>query len=196
MIHYTTTNTTKDLEGIIALQKANLAQNLTKEEIKSQGFVTVHHSYEQLKKLNDHEKHIIAKDNDRVVGYVLAMTHHSKFDLPILIPMFNEFEIILYGSKKIADYNYIVAGQVCTNKEYRGQGIVDNCYGTYKNFYSDKYDFVITEIATTNLRSLHAHKRIGFLEIHSYTAPDKENWIIVLWDWKNGKPNTFMQYER
>lgn len=191
MIHYTTSNTTKDLEGIIALQKANLAQNLTKEEIKSQGFVTVHHSYEQLKKLNDHEKHIIAKDNDRVVGYVLAMTHHSKFDLPILIPMFNEFEIILYGSKKIADYNYIVAGQVCTHKEYRGQGIVDNCYGTYKNFYSEKYDFVITEIATTNLRSLHVHKRIGFTEIHSYTAPDKENWIIVLCDWKNSNPDSF-----
>ena len=191
MINYTTSNTTKDLEGIIALQKANLAQNLTKEEIKSQGFVTVHHSYEQLKKLNDHEKHIIAKEKDTVVGYVLAMTHHSKYELPILIPMFNEFEIILYGSKKIADYNYIVAGQVCIHKEYRGLGIVDNCYAIYKKFYGDKYDFVITEIAATNLRSLNAHKRIGFTEIHSYTAPDKEDWIIVLWDWKKSKPDTF-----
>ena len=191
MINYTTSASTIDLEGIVALQKANLAQHLTQEEIKTQGFVTVHHSLEELKKLNDHEKHIIAKDNEDVVGYVLAMTKQSKFDLPILIPMFNEFENILYKNKIIADYNYIVAGQVCIHKAFRGLGIVDNCYAAYKKHYGDKYDFVITEIATTNLRSLHAHKRIGFTEIHSYTAPDKEKWIIVLWDWKNGKPNTF-----
>ncbi len=184
MIKYSASATIKDLDGIIALQKANLTQQLTKEEIKIQGFVTVHHSFEQLKRLNDHEKHIIAKDNENVVGYVLAMTKQSKFDLPVLIPMFNEFEILLYKNKIIADYNYIVAGQVCIHKAFRGQGIVDNCYATYKNFYSDKYDFVITEIAATNLRSLTAHKRIGFKEIHFYTAPDKEDWIIVLWDWK------------
>lgn len=185
MINYTTSVTIKDLEGILALQIANIAEHLTNEEIKSQGFVTVHHSYEQLKRLNDHEKHIIAKDNEQVVGYVLAMTQHSKYELPILIPMFNVFEIILYANKKIADYNYIVAGQVCIHKEYRGRGIVDNCYTAYKKQYEDNYDFVITEIAATNLRSLHAHKRIGFSEIHTYTAPDKQDWIIVLWDWKN-----------
>ena len=185
MINYTTSNTTKDLTGIIALQKANLAQHLTLEEIKTQGFVTVHHSFEQLKRLNDHEKHIIAKDNENVVGYVLAMTKKSKFDLPVLIPLFDTFEIILYKNKIMADYNYMVAGQVCIHKEYRGRGIVDNCYTAYKKKYEDKYDFVITEIAATNLRSLHAHKRIGFTEIHTYTAPDNQDWIIVLWDWKN-----------
>ena len=191
MINYTTSASIIDLEGIVALQKANLAQHLTQEEIKTQGFVTVHHSFEQLKRLNDQEKHIIAKDNDRIVGYVLAMTKFSKFDLPILIPMFNEFEIILYKNKIIAEYNYIVVGQVCIQKEFRGQGIVDNCYAAYKKYYADKYDFVITEIATTNQRSLNAHKRIGFTEIHSYTAPDKKDWIIVLWDWKNSIPGTY-----
>ena len=191
MINYTTSASIIDLEGIVALQKANLAQHLTQEEIKTQGFVTVHHSFEQLKRLNDQEKHIIAKDNDRIVGYVLAMTKFSKFELPILIPMFNEFEIILYKNKIIAEYNYIVVGQVCIQKEFRGQGIVANCYAAYKKYYADKYDFVITEIATTNQRSLNAHKRIGFTEIHSYTAPDKEDWIIVLWDWKNSIPGTY-----
>ena len=154
------------------------------EEIKSQGFVTVHHSFEQLCRLNDLEKHIIAKDNDRVVGYILAMTKQSKLELPILVPMFNVFEIILYKHKLIAVYKYLVVGQVCIQKEYRGLGLLEKCYATYKKYYGDKYDFVITEIAATNSRSLNAHKRIGFTEIHAYTAPDKEEWIIVLWDWK------------
>ena len=65
MIIYTTSATEKELLGILALQKANLAAGLTIDEIQSQGFVTVMHSYEQLKKFNDFEKHIIAKEIGR-----------------------------------------------------------------------------------------------------------------------------------
>jgi GNAT superfamily N-acetyltransferase len=187
MITYTTVNSKTDLEGILKLQKSNLAQNLNSDEIRSQGFVTVNHTYDLLKKLNDFEKHIIAKENDKVIGYVLAMTKHSKFDIPVLFPMFNVFDTVLFKDKKISAYNYILVGQVCVDKAYRGQGIFNNCYAAYKEFYKDKYDFAITEIANTNSRSLNAHKRIGFEDIHSYFAPDKTEWIVVLWNWKNGK---------
>jgi L-amino acid N-acyltransferase YncA len=187
MIIYTTSNATTDLEGILSLQKANLAQSLTPGEILSQGFLTVDHSLALLKKLNDYEKHVIAKDHDKVIGYVLAMTKQSKFDIPILFPMFNVFDAILYKGKKISGYNYIIIGQVCIEKKYRGQGIFDNCYAAYKAYYFDKYDFAITEIAKTNLRSLNAHKRIGFIEIHSYVGPDQTEWIVVIWNWKNDK---------
>lgn len=184
MIIYTTANSKNDLEGILKLQKSNLPQNLNSVEIQSQGFVTVNHTYDLLKKLNDHEKHIIAKDHDKVIGYVLAMTKHSKFDIPILLPMFNEFDTVLFKDKKISEYNYILVGQVCVDKEYRGQGIFDKSYDNYKKIYKDKYEFAITEIAKTNYRSLNAHKRIGFDEIYSYVGPDKTEWIVVLWDWK------------
>src|SRR5689334_19148226 len=161
MIVYTTANGRKDLEGILALQKSNIAQSLTAEEIQNKGFVTVDHSYDQLKDLNNFERHVIAKDNDRVIGYVLAMTSHSKFKIPVIIPMFRAFDSISYGGRKVTEYNYIVVGQVCIDKEYRGRGIFDECYNAYKTFYSGKYDFAITEIAKTNHRSLNAHKRIG-----------------------------------
>lgn len=184
MINYTKATTSKDLEGILALQKANHAIRLTQEEIQSQGFVTVVHSYEQLEKLNDIENHIIARDNDKIAGYVLAMTQQSKSAIPVLVPMFKLFENIFYKNKKIADYNYIVVGQVCIDKEYRGKGIFDKCYSAYKKHFDNKYDFAITEIASTNLRSLNAHKRTGFKEIYSYPNADNTEWIVVLWDWK------------
>jgi hypothetical protein len=76
-----------------------------------------------------------------------------------------------------------VVGQVCIDKQYRGQGILPNCYAVYKEYYNKKYDFAITEIASTNLRSLNAHRKIGFNEIHSYSGPDKTEWIVVVWDW-------------
>jgi L-amino acid N-acyltransferase YncA len=187
MITYSTANSKADLEGILKLQKSNLRQNLDADEIQSQGFVTIDHSYDLLKKLNDHEKHVIAKDDENVIGYVLAMTKFSKSDIPILFDMFDSLETVLYKGKKISDYNYIVVGQVCVAKEYRGQGIFDHCYATYKEFYKDKYDFAITEIAKSNSRSLNAHKRIGFEEIHSHVGLDKTEWIVVLWNWKDGK---------
>jgi L-amino acid N-acyltransferase YncA len=183
MITYTVANSKSDLEGILTLQKANLAKGLSREEIESQGFVTVSHTYELLKKLNDYEKHVIAKDGEKVAGYLLAMTQDTKHDIPVLIPMFGIFDSIIYRGKKVSEYNYLVVGQVCIDKAYRGQGILDHSYEKYREMYKGKYDFAITEIASTNTRSLKAHSRIGFKEIHSYVDPENTTWIVVLWDW-------------
>ena len=184
MINYTTANTVTDLEAILRLQKDNLRRGLTEEVIQSQGFVTVEHSLDQLKKLNDIEKHLIAKDGDKVIGYVLAMTEESKYEIPMLIPMFDFFSKLTYLDKLISDHHFIVVGQVCIDKEYRGQGIFDKCYQEYKKDYKGKYDFAITDIASSNTRSLKAHKRIGFKEIHTYQGHDNVEWVIVLWDWR------------
>jgi hypothetical protein len=183
MLTYTTVNSASDLEGILTLQKANLAVGLSLEEIQSQGFVTVSHSLEQLKKMNDAERHIIAKDGDRVVGYLLAMTQQCRYDIPILLPMFNVFDSTPYKGKPIAAYRYLVVGQACIDKAYRGQGVFDKCYTAYKDHFNARYDFAITEIASTNLRSRNAHKRVGFEEISSYVDPDNTTWIVVTWDW-------------
>ena len=180
---YTTSQSDKDLEGIIALQKNNLAINLTNKEIQDQGFVTVVHSFDDLKQMNNIEQHVICKDENTVVAYLLAMTAASKTALPVLIPMFEAFDTILYLDKKISAYNYLVVGQVCVDKNYRGRGILDACYKTYQHLFKHKYDFAITEIATRNQRSIKAHQRIGFTEIHNYTSPDSEAWSIVLWHW-------------
>jgi hypothetical protein len=183
VIIYTTSKTTDDLSAVIVLQKNNLQVNLTKKEIVSEGFVTVMHSLEDLKKMNDIEQSIIAKDDGKVIAYVLAMTPKSKADIKVLIPMFEHFEKITLRGKPLSKYTYIVVGQVCVAKGYRGQGILDNCYAEYKKKFKKEYDFAITEIATKNLRSINAHRRIGFSEIHRYLSPENEQWSIVIWEW-------------
>jgi predicted GNAT superfamily acetyltransferase len=185
MISYTTSKTDKDLLQILALQKSNLPGNLTSEQIASQGFVTVSHSLEDLRKMNNIEAHIVARDGDQVVAYLLAMTALSKMDIPVLVPMFEVFDSIVFRNKKISEYRYIVVGQVCVADGYRGRGILDGCYAAYREHFKDKYDFAITEISKRNGRSLNAHKRIGFDTVHEYQAPDGETWCIVLWNWKN-----------
>lgn len=184
MIIYTTAQSEQDLQSILRLQQANLPSQLKPDEMASQGFVTVKHSLADLQKLNEIEPHIIAKEDHKVIGYLLAMTAKSKDDIPVLKPMFQLFDSIQFHCKPVAAFNYIVVGQVCVDKDYRGQGILDNCYTAYKEAFGKKYDFAITEIAIKNSRSLNAHKRIGFVNACTYAAPDKVEWQVVIWDWK------------
>lgn len=183
MITYTTSKSVEDLAGILALQKNNLPANLAQEEIAREGFVTVMHSLEDLKKLNAIEQSVIAKDNSKIIAYLLAMTSKSKADIPVLIPMFETFEKIGLRCKILSGYHYIVVGQVCVAKGYRGKGILDHCYAEFKKQFKKSYDFAVTEIATRNQRSINAHKRIGFTEIYRFKAPDDEEWSIVIWEW-------------
>lgn len=183
MLQYTTARTEQDLQGILSLQQANLAINLSPDEIASQGFVTVVHSPEDLRRMNEIEQHVIAKDGDRVVAYLIAMTPASKADIPVLIPMFDTFDSVSYHGRPISAFQYMVVGQVCVDKAYRGQGVLAATYAEYKRQFEMRYDFAITEIATRNPRSLRAHEKIGFSEVHRFVAPNKEEWSIVVWEW-------------
>jgi GNAT superfamily N-acetyltransferase len=183
MVQYLPVTTDDELAGILDLQRRNLAPNLTAEEMKSQGFLTVSHTMDILKKMHAIEPSIIAKDGPTVVAYALAMTPASKADFPILDPLFDLFSKIEYKGKKIADYHYMIAGQTCIDKNYRGKGILPKIYAAFVARFRSKFDFAITEIATKNLRSRHAHEKIGFLTVHEYVAPDGVGWRIVVLPW-------------
>jgi hypothetical protein len=185
MIVYTPVATDRDIRQIIDLQQLNLPQNLSAEQKTSQGFVTVVHSFATLKKMNNAEPSIVAKDGEEVIGYLLAMTTLARHDIPVLVPMFQAFDEVLYDGRKISSFKYLVVGQVCIAAGYRGRGILDDCYGAYKKHFENTYDFAITEIHTANRRSISAHARIGFKLIHTYTDPHGDTWEIVIWDWRN-----------
>jgi GNAT superfamily N-acetyltransferase len=184
MINITTSSTSQELDGILKLQKQNLKKDLTAEQIKEQGFVTVSHSLEDLEKMHRYEPNIIAKDGEAIAAYVLGMTEQSKNDIPRLLEMYESFDHIIYQGKSVAAYRYIVVGQVCVGQDYRGKGLFDQCYNAYKDYFRPKYDFAITEIASVNLRSMNAHKRIGFKIIYTYTDSSDVEWNVVVWDWK------------
>lgn len=187
MLTFKTATTDQELRQILDLQQQNLAKNLSPAEALEQGFLTVEHDFDLLKKMNDLENAAIAKENDQVVGFLLAMTRALRHDIPILVPMFDVFDNLTYQGRKLQDYQYIVVGQACIAASHRGTGAFDQCYQVYKYFLKDKYDFTITEISKRNQRSLRAHKRVGFEVIHDFVAPDGEAWDIVLWDWRREK---------
>lgn len=173
MITYTTSKSNEELMQILELQKRNLQENLEDEEKVLQGFVTVKHSLEILQQMNNTCPHTIAKQNNKVIGYALSMTKNFASDIDVLKPMFLEI------SKTIKEENYIVMGQICIDKEYRGIGVFR---GLYKHMAEEvcksNYDIIITEIDVKNERSLNAHKNIGFKNRKDYFFENK-NWRIV-----------------
>lgn len=173
MIHYKTTSTNDELAQILTLQTNNLPQNLTAIEKKEQGFVTVQHSIDLLTKMHDIHPHIIAKNKEKVIGYALSMSKIFRNEVPVLIPMFNEIDTSLKKEK-----NYILMGQVCIDKNYRGKGVFRGLYNEMKIAFSNTHDAIVTEIDASNTRSLNAHKAIGFRELTTYQS-NNQNWVIV-----------------
>lgn len=183
MIEYTKAETPQDVWQIMELQAQNLPHCVEEDEKSSQGFVTVKHEAELLQDMNTKYQHIVAKDQDRVVGFALVMLKEFSDKIPVLAPMFQLIDELEYAGVPLRSSHYFVMGQICIDRAYRGQGIFTGLYHALREQMMPHFSMVITEIATRNERSLRAHSKVGFKAITRYVA-DGEEWDIVLWDWK------------
>jgi len=73
--------------------------------------------------MNELTPAIIAKQSNRVVGYVLATDKSLLSEHPLLRDLSNQINKISLRNKTIEDFNYLVVGQLCVAKEFRGLGI-------------------------------------------------------------------------
>lgn len=183
MIVYGPSNTDAHLQQIMALQKANLPKNISVQEAREQGFVTVDHDMEALSDMNTPYRHSIALEDGNLAGYALVMETRFRHRIPILFPMFELLDGIPWRGKPLKDWRYYVMGQVCVAKPFRGKGVFQGLYLNMRDRLSGHFDLVVTEISTRNARSIRAHEKVGFENIHEFTDPDGEHWVIVAWGW-------------
>ncbi len=182
-ITYTTAQSDEDLRQILALQRQNLYKNTPTEYQQDQGFTTVEHSFEAVKKMNDALPQIIAKDGDTLAGYALVMPRTFGQLVPELVPMFDIISGLEWQGKPMSDYRYYVMGQICVAQSHRGQGVFDGLYAQHKKQFAADFDLCVTEIAARNTRSMRAHERVGFQTIHVH-QDYIDLWNIVAWDWR------------
>lgn len=169
----------EDLNQILVLQQSNLPENLDREEILSQGFVTVRHDFALLQAMNAAAPHIVAKYHDQVVGYALTMLPSFADRVPILDHMFDRINTLSWKGRPLVDWRYYAMGQVCVAKSFRGQGVFDGLYEGHRRYLSPAFEAVITEVSTRNTRSLRAHERVGFETLEVYRAPDGQEWALI-----------------
>lgn len=176
-ILYKRASTLDELKQIRTLQLQNSSQNISCEEKLQEGFVTVQHCIALLEQMNSACAHIIAKDTDAMAGFALVMLSSFRNEIEVLIPLFERIDEIVPKDK-----TYVVMGQICVDKNYRKQGIFRGLYHFYKDELQHQFDYLITEVAAINIRSMSAHEAAGFKIIDTYEE-DGIVWNIMLWDW-------------
>ena len=173
---------TQELEQILALQNKNLVEHVALPDRQTNGFVTVKHGLQLLEQMNASAQQIIAKENNKVIAYALAMPREFSEHIPLLQPMFNMFETLSFRHKPLKKISYYVMGQICISQHARGKGVFEQLYLKHKEIYSHKFELCLTEVSSSNPRSMKAHEKTGFQTIHNFDD-QTDNWNILAWDW-------------
>lgn len=179
-ITYTTAQSATDLADILALQAINLPGEISREEALEQGFLSIRHEPALLSAMNEPHPHVIARgEGGELAGYTLVMECRFREEVPLLVPFFALLDKLPRAGKPLSEWRYFVMGQVCVAKTFRGQGIFAGLYQHLRRRMAPHYDLIVTEISSRNTRSLKAHANVGFETLHTYTAPDGEEWVVV-----------------
>ena len=167
----------EELRQILDLQRENRPGRLSTEEIAAEGFVTVEHTLDLLKRMHAIAPSIVARDGASLAGYALVMPLQCRSVIPILEPMFQRLD-----SLGMAEQRFYVMGQICVAKPWRGKGVFDLLYQAHRRHLRGTFDCSVTEVATRNTRSMRAHQRVGFKVIDRYRDATDE-WALLRWDW-------------
>ncbi len=171
-----------ELSGIQLLQQQNLRTNLSPEESSIEGFVTAEYSLAFLEKMHHAGPSIIAKEDELVVGYALVADKSIRHEHNLLAGLFDVIDETNFNGSQLKNVDYVVVGQLCVAKSFRGKGLVNQMYDYYKNCLVSNFQYCITDIAQENVRSLKAHLKTGFEVINTLDYGGKK-WDIVLWKW-------------
>jgi GNAT superfamily N-acetyltransferase len=183
MIHIKLVESEEELQGIRDLQEANLSTNLSREEAATEGFVTAAYTLDFLRTMHRAHPSVIAKDGDRVVGYALVATQAVRAQHKLLAGLFDEIDAIIYQGRPLSERNYVVVGQLCVGKGYRAMGLARAMYECYRDALRDTYDSCLTDVVQSNIRSLRAHEKTGFVVVGTLEYGGV-GWDVVMWDWE------------
>ena len=177
------TESDRELEGILELQRQNHRSEVSETTKQTEGFVTVQHEPDTLQLMNTQARQVVAIHENEVIGYALVMTKELRDHIPVLMPMFDMFEKIDYRGIQLSKHRYYVMGQICIAAAQRGMGIFQALYDKHRAVYQSRFDLCLTEVSSSNPRSMRAHEKVGFNTIHTYTD-ETDEWNILAWDWK------------
>jgi hypothetical protein len=172
----------KQLQDIHDLNLANLRQNLDADTRNREGFVTWLYPIELLEKMHALAPSVVVMEQDNLVGYALATLQECRKFHPDLEIMLNNLAPLHFIGRPLMQQKIYCMGQICIDQNYRGRGLVSVLYERHREVYSPLYDLILTEISTSNKRSLKAHQNTGFKAIHTY-KDSMDEWAVTVWDW-------------
>jgi hypothetical protein len=113
MLYATTVSTKKELEQIQNLNRQNLKQNLSEDEMLREGFVSWNYSFELLEKMHQLAPSVIVKEGNEVIGYALVTLKEASSFHADLKKMLMHLQPVTYEGKPLTSYRFYLMGQVC-----------------------------------------------------------------------------------
>lgn len=144
-----------DFEGLIELQNANLATNLSDDQ-KRDGFLSVGFSAEQFAAMNDDVAVIVGVEGDEVKAFLCASSIESNMQFALPKAMIDRFPGVVHDSKPLSDWRVCIAGPMCVDAQFRGQGVVKMLYDCLAEVASPRYDLAVVFVSVANPRSIKA----------------------------------------
>jgi predicted GNAT superfamily acetyltransferase len=93
--------------------------------------------------------------------------------------MFNQIDRMSFAGIPLRQSRYFVMGQICIAKDARGKGVFAGLYREMQVRMAGHFDYIITEVDSTNPRSVRAHEQVGFIVIEKYHDAGID-WYLVL----------------
>lgn len=174
-----------ELVQVHKLLEENLKQNLSYQERKQQGFITINYSLNSLIKLNKITPTIVATNGSKVIGYALSANRKCKGLDRFLDMLIAEIDRTFYNKDLLCKSDYLVVGQLCVAKAYRRRGISQKIYQEFKQEFHQTHPYCLTGVDTLNKGSIESHKKCGFRVLKQLKCCGLNSiGYLLIWDWR------------
>jgi hypothetical protein len=145
-----------DYPAILALQEANLYDNLTAEQ-RRQGFLSARFSRDQFAAMNDDVAVAVAQVGGEILGYLCGSSVELNRQFALLAAMIECYPRLQWDGRALDSYRSFVYGPVCIDARGRGKGLLRGLYGVVSTAAAARYELGVGFIAQNNAHSLAAH---------------------------------------
>jgi hypothetical protein len=169
----------EDYPGMLALQEANLVENLPMEQHKD-GFLSARFAADQFARMNREAAVVVAEDLGRIVGYACTAGVDFSRQFPILDTMIATFGRLTYLGTTLIDARVCIYGPVCVDRAWRGRGVLRGLIARMKEELAGQFDMAAAFISKANSRSLAAHvDGLGMTVLGDYAFAAGLYWIVA-----------------
>jgi len=169
-----------DIDATLKLHMKYQVDNIAQED-KADGFVTTAFSYEEMEKLITQEQGLfIAKNENVVLGYVMAASWDFWSKWEMFSFMIADLPNLNYLGQQLSTKNSYQYGPVCVDKSVRGSGILESLFDLAREEMAKRFPILVTFVNKKNPRSYQAHKRkLGLTILKEFEYNNNEYYEFV-----------------
>jgi len=169
----------QDYPALLALQEANLRENLTSEE-RSQGFLSARFSADQFAQMDAAVAVAVGSVNGQIASYLCGSTVEMNRRFPLLSAMIDCYARLQWQGRALDRYTSFVYGPVCIDRYFRGAGLLRGMYRTLLEATAVRFEIGVALVAKENSHSLAAHvDGLGMSAVGQFQFNDNSYYVLA-----------------